>query len=174
MGLGALGLVCGGPEQALAASQGPAALEALGSFWDIPFRIEGRCWPIPWILKFTWLMSGDLCLPLASENVSEKEVRVGTFWSGGVGGSRDARLAGLALGPCWAREGLWLPCPALAPGTRSRLSAVTVICAAPGVDGAWWRAQVVAAYEDTNEVEIRYVDYGGYKRVKVDVLRQIR
>ncbi|XP_037347840.1 A-kinase anchor protein 1, mitochondrial [Talpa occidentalis] len=51
---------------------------------------------------------------------------------------------------------------------------ITVICAAPGVDGAWWRAQVVASYEDTNEVEIRYVDYGGYKRVKVDVLRQIR
>lgn len=52
--------------------------------------------------------------------------------------------------------------------------AVTVICAAPGADGAWWRAQVVASYEETNEVEIRYVDYGGYKRVKVDVLRQIR
>ncbi|KAK2494776.1 hypothetical protein MC885_000366 [Smutsia gigantea] len=51
---------------------------------------------------------------------------------------------------------------------------ITVICAAPGVDGAWWRAQVVASYEETNEVEIRYVDYGGYKRVKVDVLRQIR
>nr|XP_054316158.1 A-kinase anchor protein 1, mitochondrial isoform X2 [Pongo pygmaeus] len=51
---------------------------------------------------------------------------------------------------------------------------VTVICAAPGADGAWWRAQVVASYEETNEVEIRYVDYGGYKRVKVDVLRQIR
>ncbi|XP_054989103.1 A-kinase anchor protein 1, mitochondrial [Sorex araneus] len=51
---------------------------------------------------------------------------------------------------------------------------ITVICAAPGVDGAWWRAQVVASYEDTDEVEIRYVDYGGYKRVKVDVLRQIR
>ncbi|XP_016010490.2 A-kinase anchor protein 1, mitochondrial [Rousettus aegyptiacus] len=51
---------------------------------------------------------------------------------------------------------------------------ITVICAAPGVDGAWWRAQVVAAYEETSEVEIRYVDYGGYKRVKVDVLRQIR
>lgn len=99
---------------------------------------------------------------------------MGTFWPGGVGGSGDARLAGLALGPCWAREGLWLPCPALALGTRSRLPTVTVICAAPGVDGAWWRAQVVAAYEDTNEVEIRYVDYGGYKRVKVDVLRQIR
>lgn len=56
----------------------------------------------------------------------------------------------------------------------SSCSAVTVICAAPGADGAWWRAQVVASYEETNEVEIRYVDYGGYKRVKVDVLRQIR
>ncbi|XP_045381649.1 A-kinase anchor protein 1, mitochondrial [Lemur catta] len=51
---------------------------------------------------------------------------------------------------------------------------ITVICAAPGADGAWWRAQVVASYEESNEVEIRYVDYGGYKRVKVDVLRQIR
>lgn len=51
---------------------------------------------------------------------------------------------------------------------------ITVICAAPGLDGAWWRAQVVASYEETNEVEIRYVDYGGYKRVKVDELRQIR
>lgn len=56
----------------------------------------------------------------------------------------------------------------------SSYPAVTVICAAPGADGAWWRAQVVASYEETNEVEIRYVDYGGYKRVKVDVLRQIR
>lgn len=71
-------------------------------------------------------------------------------------------------------EGLWPPRPMPALGTRSRLPTVTVICAAPGADGAWWRAQVVAAYEDTNEVEIRYVDYGGYKRVKVDVLRQIR
>lgn len=51
---------------------------------------------------------------------------------------------------------------------------ITVICAAPGVDGAWWRAQVVASYEESNEVEIRYVDYGGYKRVRVDELRQIR
>lgn len=32
----------------------------------------------------------------------------------------------------------------------------------------------MASYEESNEVEIRYVDYGGYKRVKVDVLRQIR
>nr|XP_004670033.2 A-kinase anchor protein 1, mitochondrial [Jaculus jaculus]XP_045014733.1 A-kinase anchor protein 1, mitochondrial [Jaculus jaculus]XP_045014734.1 A-kinase anchor protein 1, mitochondrial [Jaculus jaculus] len=62
------------------------------------------------------------------------------------------------------------------PGTPTLPTPVeiTVICAAPGADGAWWRAQVVASYEETNEVEIRYVDYGGYKRVKVDVLRQIR
>ncbi|KAM8813015.1 A-kinase anchor protein 1, mitochondrial isoform 1-T2 [Rhynchonycteris naso] len=62
------------------------------------------------------------------------------------------------------------------PGTPTLPTPVeiTVICAAPGVDGAWWRAQVVASYEETSEVEIRYVDYGGYKRVKVDVLRQIR
>ncbi|XP_008070212.1 A-kinase anchor protein 1, mitochondrial [Carlito syrichta] len=62
------------------------------------------------------------------------------------------------------------------PGTPTLPTPVeiTVICAAPGADGAWWRAQVVASYQETNEVEIRYVDYGGYKRVKVDVLRQIR
>ncbi|XP_044285945.1 A-kinase anchor protein 1, mitochondrial [Varanus komodoensis] len=51
---------------------------------------------------------------------------------------------------------------------------VGVVCAAPGMEGAWWRAQVVGYFEDTNEVEIRYVDYGGYERVKVDMLRQIR
>uniref|UniRef100_K7E2Y1 A-kinase anchoring protein 1 n=1 Tax=Monodelphis domestica TaxID=13616 RepID=K7E2Y1_MONDO len=51
---------------------------------------------------------------------------------------------------------------------------VAVICAAPGLDGAWWRAQVVAYYKESDEVEIRYVDYGGYKRVKTEILRQIR
>ncbi|XP_059511303.1 A kinase (PRKA) anchor protein 1b [Stegostoma tigrinum] len=51
---------------------------------------------------------------------------------------------------------------------------VGIICAAPAVDGAWWRAQVVAYFEETNEVEIRYVDYGGYERVKIEALRQIR
>nr|XP_020642480.1 A-kinase anchor protein 1, mitochondrial [Pogona vitticeps] len=51
---------------------------------------------------------------------------------------------------------------------------VGVVCAAPGVEGAWWRAQVVGYFKDTNEVEIRYVDYGGYERVKIDTLRQIR
>ncbi|XP_015255843.1 PREDICTED: A-kinase anchor protein 1, mitochondrial [Cyprinodon variegatus] len=51
---------------------------------------------------------------------------------------------------------------------------VGVICAAPAVDGAWWRAQVITFYKETDEVEIRYVDYGGYDKVKIDSLRQIR
>lgn len=49
-----------------------------------------------------------------------------------------------------------------------------MICAAPAVEGAWWRAQVITFYKESNEVEIRYVDYGGYDRVKIDSLRQIR
>ncbi|MBN3304168.1 AKAP1 protein, partial [Amia calva] len=49
-----------------------------------------------------------------------------------------------------------------------------VICAAPALEGSWWRAQVIAFYKESSEVEIRYVDYGGYDRVKVDLLRQIR
>ncbi|XP_051491645.1 A-kinase anchor protein 1, mitochondrial [Apus apus] len=51
---------------------------------------------------------------------------------------------------------------------------VGIICAAPGLDGAWLRAQVISYFEDTGEVELRYVDYGGYDKVKVDTLRQIR
>ncbi|KAG8587289.1 hypothetical protein GDO81_005629 [Engystomops pustulosus] len=51
---------------------------------------------------------------------------------------------------------------------------VGVICAAPAGESAWWRAQVVAYYKDSEEVEIRYVDYGGYERVKIEILRQIR
>lgn len=62
------------------------------------------------------------------------------------------------------------------PGTPTLPSPaeVGVICAAPAVEGAWWRAQVITFYKETNEVEIRYVDYGGYDRVKIDSLRQIR
>ncbi|XP_030632992.1 A kinase (PRKA) anchor protein 1b [Chanos chanos] len=62
------------------------------------------------------------------------------------------------------------------PGTPALPTPVEVgvICAAPAVDGAWWRAQVISFYKDSNEVEIRYVDYGGYDRVKIDTLRQIR
>ncbi|CAL8344398.1 unnamed protein product [Arctogadus glacialis] len=62
------------------------------------------------------------------------------------------------------------------PGTPTLPSPaeVGVICAAPSVEGAWWRAQVITFYKETDEVEIRYVDYGGYDRVKIDTLRQIR
>lgn len=62
------------------------------------------------------------------------------------------------------------------PGTPALPSPaeVGVICAAPAGEGAWWRAQVITFYKETNEVEIRYVDYGGYDRVKIDSLRQIR
>ncbi|XP_033969010.1 A kinase (PRKA) anchor protein 1b [Trematomus bernacchii] len=62
------------------------------------------------------------------------------------------------------------------PGTPALPSPaeVGVICAAPAVEGAWWRAQVITFDKETNEVEIRYVDYGGYDRVKIDTLRQIR
>ncbi|XP_043910569.1 uncharacterized protein LOC122787746 [Protopterus annectens] len=51
---------------------------------------------------------------------------------------------------------------------------VGVICAAPAADGAWWRAQVVAYYKESNEADIRYVDYGGYEKVQLEALRQIR
>ncbi|KAM6403287.1 LOW QUALITY PROTEIN: A-kinase anchor protein 1, mitochondrial [Rhynochetos jubatus] len=50
---------------------------------------------------------------------------------------------------------------------------VGIICAAPGLDGAWLRAQVISYFEETGEVELRYVD-GGYDKVKIDTLRQIR
>ncbi|KAK2831419.1 hypothetical protein Q7C36_016505 [Tachysurus vachellii] len=62
------------------------------------------------------------------------------------------------------------------PGTPTLPSPaeIGVICAAPAVEGAWWRAQVISFYKESNEVEIRYVDYGGYDRVKIDALRQIR
>ncbi|KAM9258622.1 uncharacterized protein RDI95_015134 [Morus bassanus] len=51
---------------------------------------------------------------------------------------------------------------------------VGIICAAPGPDGAWLRAQVISYFEESDEVELRYVDYGGYDKVKTDTLRQIR
>lgn len=51
---------------------------------------------------------------------------------------------------------------------------VGTICAAPNENNEWWRAQVVSYFPNTEEVFIRYVDYGGYKRVKIKTLRQIR
>ncbi len=38
----------------------------------------------------------------------------------------------------------------------------------------WYRAQVVATYDDTDEVDVKYVDYGGYMKISSCVLRQIR
>ncbi|XP_053502179.1 uncharacterized protein akap1a isoform X2 [Ictalurus furcatus] len=49
-----------------------------------------------------------------------------------------------------------------------------VLCAAPSPDGAWWRAQVIQHYKDSNFVQIRYVDYGGYVTVHLASLKQIR
>ncbi|XP_061638939.1 A kinase (PRKA) anchor protein 1b [Phyllopteryx taeniolatus] len=62
------------------------------------------------------------------------------------------------------------------PGTPALPSPaeVGVICAAPALEGAWWRAQVITFYKESNEVAVRYVDYGGYDRVKIDSLRKIR
>lgn len=50
---------------------------------------------------------------------------------------------------------------------------VGVICAAFMVDG-WFRAQVVNVNESSDEVDIKYVDYGGYARVQAAMLKQIR
>lgn len=66
---------------------------------------------------------------------------------------------------CYSQPGIpTLPTPA----------EVGILCAAPVGPSVWWRAQVMAYFEDAEEVEILYVDYGGYNRVKIDTLRQIR
>ncbi|XP_018425837.1 PREDICTED: A-kinase anchor protein 1, mitochondrial [Nanorana parkeri] len=66
---------------------------------------------------------------------------------------------------CYSQPGIpTLPTPA----------EVGILCAAPVGPSVWWRAQVMAYFEDTEEVEILYVDYGGYNRVKINTLRQIR
>nr|XP_023700720.1 A-kinase anchor protein 1, mitochondrial-like [Paramormyrops kingsleyae] len=66
---------------------------------------------------------------------------------------------------CYAQRG--------APYLHPHIQAGT-LCAAPGVEGSWWRAQVSALCDDPTQVEVRFVDYGGYEKVKVDTLRQIR
>ncbi|XP_071790548.1 A-kinase anchor protein 1, mitochondrial-like [Asterias amurensis] len=50
---------------------------------------------------------------------------------------------------------------------------VGVICAAPIMQG-WYRAQVVDIYPDTEEVDLKFLDYGGYARTDSCVLKQIR
>ncbi|XP_048853564.1 A-kinase anchor protein 1, mitochondrial-like [Brienomyrus brachyistius] len=66
---------------------------------------------------------------------------------------------------CYAQRGVPYLHPHIQAGT---------LCAAPGVEGSWRRAQVSALCDDPTQVEVRYVDYGGYEKVKVDTLRQIR
>lgn len=48
-----------------------------------------------------------------------------------------------------------------------------VICAAPVMDG-WYRAQVVEVSQETDEIDVRFLDYGGYARIEGYALRQIR
>ncbi|XP_072014555.1 A-kinase anchor protein 1, mitochondrial-like [Amphiura filiformis] len=50
---------------------------------------------------------------------------------------------------------------------------VGVICAAPMMQG-WYRAQVVEVYPETDECDIRFLDYGGYARIEGYGLRQIQ
>ncbi|XP_035391645.1 A-kinase anchor protein 1, mitochondrial isoform X1 [Electrophorus electricus] len=66
---------------------------------------------------------------------------------------------------CYSRPG----CPSLPAPVEAG-----VLCAAPSVDGSWWRAQVIQHYKNSNYVQIRYVDYGGYVTVNLSALRQIR
>lgn len=51
--------------------------------------------------------------------------------------------------------------------------AAGVICAAPMLNG-WYRAQIMATYEKSDECDIKYVDYGGYSRISSSLLKQIR
>ncbi|KAI0220716.1 A-kinase anchor protein 1, mitochondrial [Lamellibrachia satsuma] len=50
---------------------------------------------------------------------------------------------------------------------------VGVICAAP-MYGGWYRSQIVQTYPDTDECDIKFVDFGGYMSVHGSILRQIR
>ena len=56
----------------------------------------------------------------------------------------------------------------------TNLFLVGVICAAPVLDTGWYRAQVVESYPETDEVELRFLDYGGYMGIQGCMLRQIR
>ncbi|XP_002731683.1 uncharacterized protein LOC100368406 [Saccoglossus kowalevskii] len=48
---------------------------------------------------------------------------------------------------------------------------VGTICACSR--GAWYRCQIVEVNADTNEVDIKYLDYGGYEQVNVRELKKI-
>jgi A-kinase anchor protein 1 len=48
-----------------------------------------------------------------------------------------------------------------------------IVCAA-SVMRSWFRAQTIASYDDSDEVLVRFSDYGGYSRLPATDLRQIR
>jgi len=48
------------------------------------------------------------------------------------------------------------------------------VCAAPMGCTGWYRAQVCAWHPDTEEVELKYVDYGGYATLPCSSVKQIR
>ncbi len=50
---------------------------------------------------------------------------------------------------------------------------VNVVCAVP-VLGGWYRALTVAVYEESDEVLVKFIDYGGYSRLPTSDLKQIR
>ena len=52
--------------------------------------------------------------------------------------------------------------------------AAGVICVAPGRNGEWFRAEVVSLNDETGESTVRLVDEGGYLKIAIEELRQIR
>ena len=38
----------------------------------------------------------------------------------------------------------------------------------------WYRIQVMQSYPETDECDVRYVDYGGFAKVQASEIRQIR
>ncbi|XP_038058869.1 A-kinase anchor protein 1, mitochondrial-like [Patiria miniata] len=69
------------------------------------------------------------------------------------------------MGNCYSQVDLTPPLP--------RPIEVGVICAAPMMQG-WYRAQIVDVYPDTDEVDLKFLDYGGYARSESYFLKQIR
>lgn len=48
-------------------------------------------------------------------------------------------------------------------------------CAAPAYTyNGWYRAQVLGPTANPDEVEVKYLDYGGYGRIAASSLRQLR
>jgi A-kinase anchor protein 1 len=62
--------------------------------------------------------------------------------------------------------------PVGAPKAQRPLE-IGFVCAAPVLSG-WYRALIIEVYPETDEVLLRYLDYGGYGRCCGDDLRKIR